>query len=146
MLERAGNSEAGSITAFYTVLVEADDLMDPIGDAVRSIVDGHIALSRNLATRGHYPAVDVLESISRSMTDVATDNHLARATELRRLLATYRDAEDLINIGAYVPGSNIDIDRSMRLMPQINRFLRQGLREPNAFGTIEAQLAQTLQG
>jgi flagellum-specific ATP synthase len=146
LLERAGNSEAGSITAFYTVLVEADDLMDPIGDAVRSIVDGHIALSRNLATRGHYPAVDVLESISRSMTDVATENHLARATELRRLLATYRDAEDLINIGAYVPGSNIDIDRSMRLMPQINRFLRQGLREPNAFGTIEAQLAQTLQG
>lgn len=146
LLERAGNSEVGSITAFYTVLVEADDQMDPIGDAVRSIVDGHIALSRDLSTRGHYPPISVLDSVSRSMTEVVSDSHLASAIEMRRLLATYRDAEDLINIGAYVPGSNAEIDRSVRLMPQINHFLRQGMREAAPFATLEAQLAQTLRG
>jgi flagellum-specific ATP synthase len=146
LLERAGNSDVGSITAFYTVLVEADDQMDPIGDAVRSIVDGHIALSRDLSTRGHYPPISVLDSVSRSMTEVVSDSHLASAIEMRRLLATYRDAEDLINIGAYVPGSNAEIDRSVRLMPQINHFLRQGMREAAPFATLEAQLAQTLRG
>lgn len=146
LLERAGNSDVGSITAFYTVLVEGDDQMDPIGDAVRSIVDGHIALSRDLSTRGHYPPISVLESISRSMTEVVTDAHMASAIEMRRLLATYRDAEDLINIGAYVPGSNTEIDRAVRLMPQLNHFLRQGMREPAPFETIAAQLAQALRG
>jgi FliI/YscN family ATPase len=146
LLERAGNSDVGSITAFYTVLVEGDDQMDPIGDAVRSIVDGHIALSRDLSTRGHYPPISVLESISRSMTEVVTDAHMASAIEMRRLLATYRDAEDLINIGAYVPGSNAEIDRAVRLMPQLNHFLRQGMREPAPFETIAAQLAQALRG
>lgn len=146
LLERAGNSDKGTITAFYTVLVEADDLNDPIGDAVRSIVDGHIALSRDLSTRGHYPPVSVLDSISRSMTDVAQESHIARAIELRRLLAAYRDAEDLINIGAYVPGSNAEIDRAVRLMPQINRFLRQGMDEVTAFDEIERLMAQALAG
>ncbi|MFM1921471.1 MAG: putative synthase YscN [Candidatus Hydrogenedentota bacterium] len=146
VLERAGNSDKGSITAFYTVLVEADDLNDPIGDAVRSIADGHIALSRELSTRGHYPPVSVLDSVSRSMTDVATREHLERALEMRRLMAAYRDAEDLINIGAYVPGSNAEIDRSMRLMPQINRFLRQGLREHAPFESLPGLMQQALTG
>lgn len=146
LLERAGNAETGSITAFYTVLVEGDDMNDPIGDAVRSIVDGHITLSRDLAMRGHYPPVSVLDSVSRSMTDVVTPEHLARAIELRRLMAAYRDAEDLINIGAYVPGSNVEIDRAMRLMPQINRFLRQGLREPAPFDRLDSLMQQVITG
>ncbi len=129
LLERVGTSEKGTITGFYSVLVEADDLNDPIGDAVRSITDGHISLSRGLATRGHYPPVDVLESVSRSMLDVTLSNHRSLANRMRSILATYRDAEDLINIGAYVAGSNKEIDEALRLMPKIKKFLIQDLYE-----------------
>ncbi|MBI4557748.1 MAG: FliI/YscN family ATPase [Candidatus Hydrogenedentes bacterium] len=144
LLERAGTSPKGSITGLYAVLVEADDLNDPVGDAVRSIVDGHVALARSLASRGHYPAIDVLESISRVMIDVTSDAHQELAQRLRRVLATYRDAEDLVNIGAYVQGSNPEIDTALKLMPKVRGFLQQGLRETTAFGEIEPLMRRAL--
>jgi flagellum-specific ATP synthase len=144
LLERAGTAEHGSITGFYTVLVEADDLNDPVGDAVRSIVDGHIALSRDLAGRGHYPPVSILDSVSRLMMDVTTERHRELAARLRHIVAVYRDAEDLVNIGAYVAGSNPDIDAALRLMPSIQSFLRQGLYETYSFDEIERLLSQAL--
>lgn len=140
LLERAGTSSKGSVTGIYTVLVEADDMNDPIADAVRSILDGHVVLSRDLASRGHYPAIDVLDSISRVMIDVTTPVHQAAAIKMRRVLSVYRDAQDLINIGAYVKGSNPDIDEAIRLSPSINRFLQQRLDEPTAFGELEAKM------
>lgn len=146
LLERAGTNAFGSITAFYAVLVEADDLNDPIGDHVRSILDGHIALSRGLASRGHYPAIDVLESISRAMIEVVSPMHRQLAIEIRSVLATYRDAEDLVNIGAYVQGSNPEIDRALRLMPKIRTFLQQDLKARSEFGTMEAEMAAALKG
>jgi len=144
LLERAGNAEQGSITGFYAVLVEADDLNDPVGDAVRSILDGHVALSRALASRGHYPAIDVLESISRSMIDVVSEEHMELATRMRRHLAVYRDAEDLINIGAYAQGSNPDIDEAIRLNPTIRAFLVQGLREKFDFEEVVPAMRRAL--
>ena len=146
LLERVGNTAAGSITGFYAVLIEGDDMNDPIGDAVRSITDGHIALSRDLASRGHYPAVDVLESISRSMIDVTRPEHRQLATEIRHLLAVYKQAEDLINIGAYVAGSNPEIDRALRLMPGIRRFLQQDLFEKSDYAAIEQAMQTALRG
>ena len=146
LLERAGSTALGSITGFYSVLVEADDFNDPIGDAVRSILDGHLVLSRDLATRGHFPAVDVLESISRVMIDVTTEGHQEVARDLRSVLATYREAEDLINIGAYVQGSNPAIDRAVRLVPKINQYLQQGLYEDAPYAAIEPTLKQLLLG
>jgi flagellum-specific ATP synthase len=144
LLERAGTSPEGSITGLYTVLVEADDLNDPVGDAVRSILDGHIALSRGLASRGHFPAIDVLESISRVMIDVTSAEHRALATEFRRVLATYRDAEDLVNIGAYAEGSNPAIDRALRLMPKMRTFLQQQLDESSDIAEIPALLERAV--
>ena len=141
LLERAGMSARGSITGFYAVLVEADDLNDPVGDAVRSILDGHVALSRDLAARGHYPAIDVLQSVSRTMIDVTSERHQQLATKLRAVLATYRDAEDLVNIGAYVAGSNPEIDRALRLMPAIRAFLQQGLYERFDFEDLESAMS-----
>jgi FliI/YscN family ATPase len=146
LLERAGTSPSGSITGFYAVLVEADDLNDPIGDAVRSILDGHVALSRSLATRNHYPAIDVLDSVSRCMVDVTPERHQELAGEIRRMLAIHRDAEDLINIGAYVEGSNPDIDKSILLMPKIRAFLQQGLFEDSPFDEIEARMEHAVKG
>ena len=137
LLERAGTSAHGSITGIYAVLVEGDDLNDPVGDAVRSILDGHVALSRDLASRGHYPPVDVLDSVSRTMTDVTRDEHRALAAKLRGVLSTYREAEDLVNIGAYVAGSNPEIDEALRVMPKVRRFLRQGLQENTPFADLE---------
>lgn len=126
LLERAGNFEkAGSITGFYTTLVESDDMNDPIGDAVRSIVDGHIVLSRALAHKGHYPAIDVLQSASRVMKAVVTPDHLRLAQKLREVIATYNDAADLINVGAYKPGSNPKIDRAVKVIDSVNDFLKQ---------------------
>lgn len=146
LLERAGTSADGSITGIYTTLVEADDFNDPIGDAVRSILDGHVALSRDLASRGHYPAIDVLESISRTMIDVTPKRHQDLATLIRGHLATYRDAEDLINIGAYVKGSNPAIDDAIRLMPGIRKFLQQGLTESSDWGQIQTMMHRALTG
>ncbi len=140
LLERAGTAERGSITAFYTVLVDGDDLTDPIADAARSILDGHVVLSRDLAGRGHYPAIDVLQSVSRTMDEVVDPEHRRAALEFRRLLATYREAEDLINIGAYREGANPDIDRARALSGAMNAFLRQGPREVADFAATRDAL------
>ena len=126
LLERAGNFDSGgSITGFYTTLVEGDDMNDPIGDSVRSIVDGHIVLSRDLAQRGHYPAIDVLQSASRVMKAVTTPDHMKMAIKIREMLAVYKEAEDLINIGAYKTGANPKIDKAIKHIDQINEFLKQ---------------------
>ncbi|SDT85905.1 FliI/YscN family ATPase [Desulfobacula phenolica] len=128
LLERAGNiKNGGSITGIYTVLVEGDDLNDPVGDTVRSIVDGHIVLSRDLANRGHYPAIDVLASVSRVMRDVSRKDHVVVRDKAVNVLSSYRSAEDMITIGAYVDGSDPDIDEAKRLMPGIIQFLRQDM-------------------
>jgi FliI/YscN family ATPase len=129
LLERAGRAPRGSITGFYTVLVEADDMNEPVADTARSILDGHVWLSRDLAHRGHYPAVDPLESISRLMIDVVPPDHLAAAATVRSLLAAYRGAEDLITVGAYVKGASAEIDQAVQAHPAILRFLRQGIAE-----------------
>jgi flagellum-specific ATP synthase len=129
LLERAGASDRGSITGLYTVLVEGDDMLDPIGDASRAILDGHIVLSRALATAGHFPSIDVLESISRVGPAITTLEQRADALELRRLLAAYREAKDLIEIGAYVAGTNPLVDRAVELREAMDGFLRQDVRE-----------------
>jgi flagellum-specific ATP synthase len=129
LLERAGTSPAGSITGIYTVLVEADDMNEPISDSVRSILDGHIVLSRDLASRNHYPAIDVLQSVSRVMVDVVSKRHTEMANVVRRVLATYREAEDLINIGAYIDGSNPDIDYARQKINALNDFLTQTVED-----------------
>lgn len=129
LLERAGRSGSGSITGFYTVLVEGDDPHEPIADAARSVLDGHVWLSRDLALRGHYPAIDPLESVSRLMPEVVAPEHRQAAEAVRRLLALYRDAEDLVSVGAYARGSNPETDLALRARPDILRFLRQGIAE-----------------
>ena len=125
LLERTGPGAAGSITALYTVLVEGDDLQDPIADTVRGILDGHVVLSRRLATAGHFPSVDVLESVSRVERAVLAPEQLAVAAAVRRLLAAYRDARELIEVGAYAPGSDPDVDLAIRLRPALDAFARQ---------------------
>ena len=125
LLERSGRTKRGSITGFYTVLVEGDDMTEPIADAARSITDGHLWLSRALANRGHYPAIDVLESVSRVMIDVTDPTHQAAARELQRLMAVYRDIEDLVNLGAYSPGSNPEADLAIKAHPLVEEFLSQ---------------------
>jgi flagellum-specific ATP synthase len=130
LLERAGNAEGpGSITAVYTVLVEGDDLNDPIADATRGILDGHVVLSRKLADRGLFPAIDILRSVSRVANEVTTEAHQKSAARVRDLLATYAEAEDLIQIGAYVTGSDPRIDAARAAHPRIEALIRQGLRE-----------------
>ena len=129
LLERAGTSEQGSITGLFTVLVEADDMNDPIADATRSILDGHIVLTRELATQNHYPAIDVLESVSRLNRDLLKPGQLNLAAAAREHLAVYRKNQDLISVGAYPAGSNAGIDQSIRLREPLNRFLRQGVDE-----------------
>ena len=125
LLERAGNTMDGSITGLYTVLVEGDEMDDPIADATRAILDGHLVLSRRLASRGHYPPVDVMESISRSMKDVVSPAHWERSLEIKSMLAAYAEAEDLVNIGAYARGSNPRIDRALEFIEPIEEFLKQ---------------------
>ena len=144
LLERAGRTEEGSITGFYTVLVEGDDITEPVSDTVRGILDGHVWLSRKLANRGHYPAIDVLESISRVMVDVVDKAHLAAARAVSRLKSVYADVEDLVNIGAYVEGSNAEIDKALELMPGIREFLQQGLQEGSPYGEIEDRMRRAL--
>lgn len=127
LLERAGAGERGSITGLYTILVEGDDFNEPVSDQVRSILDGHVTLSRKLAHRKHYPAVDILQSVSRVMVNIVSPQHRDLAGEARKLLAVYSENEDLINIGAYVKGSSSEIDTAINKVPKINEFLQQDI-------------------
>ena len=136
LLERAGNSDIGSITGLYTVLVDGDDMNEPITDTARGILDGHIILSRKMAHKNHYPAIDILQSISRVMSSIATKEHKAFAGQLKNVLATYNEAEDLINIGAYKPGSNKNIDFAMEKIDAVNSFLQQGTDEKFTFDEV----------
>jgi flagellar biosynthesis/type III secretory pathway ATPase len=129
LLERAGTCRTGSMTGLYAVLVEADDMTEPVADAVRAILDGHIVLSRELALRNHYPAIDVLQSISRVMIDIVPREHLEAARRLQHHVAVYSRAQDLINIGAYKRGTNPEIDRAIAMIPKIEAFLRQDIAE-----------------
>src|SRR6056297_1568660 len=138
LLERTGTNDKGTITALYAVLVEGDDFNEPISDTVRGILDGHIDLSRELASRNHYPAIDVLSSVSRVMDDIVNEDHIEAAGELKKMLANYRESEDLINIGAYEEGSNPAVDRAIEHIDDINDFLQQGITEKSNF-------SQTLQ-
>jgi len=141
LLERVGTTiNQGSITGIYNVLVEADDNNEPISDAIRSIVDGHILLSRELANQNHYPAIDVLGSISRVMIDIVEKDHLSARNRLVSLMAIYKRAEDLIQIGAYKQGSNPQIDEAVSMMPRINNFLCQGIFEKVNFEDSVKQL------
>ncbi|MHB1852960.1 MAG: FliI/YscN family ATPase, partial [Acidimicrobiales bacterium] len=144
LLERAGAAERGSITGLYTVLVEGDDMNEPIADAARSILDGHIVLSRRLATSGHFPSIDVLESVSRLESAITTREQRALSRELRELLAAYRDAKDLVEIGAYARGSSPVVDRALELKPLIDAFLRQDVSEFCAADAAWAQLRALL--
>lgn len=147
LLERAGNSSGeGSITGLYTVLAEGDDINDPIVDSVKSIVDGHIVLSSDLAARGHYPAIDILGSASRVMVDVAGKQQISDSREFKELMATYKEAADLINIGAYVSGSNPKIDRAINLIERINSFLRQDMAETTSIGESVNMMRAILAG
>ena len=137
LVERAGQFRTGSITAFYTVLMEGDDQQDPLVDAVRSLLDGHVVLSRKLAAEGWYPPIDVLDSISRLMPAVAEPKHLEHAALLKRLMAAYARSEDLVRIGAYKPGSDPDLDRAMAARPKIQNFVMQAL---NDYGSLEAAI------
>ncbi|MCC2114852.1 flagellar protein export ATPase FliI [Bacillus halotolerans] len=129
LLERTGANEHGTITAFYTVLVDGDDMNEPIADTVRGILDGHIVLDRALANKGQFPAVNVLKSISRVMSNISTKQHLDAANKFRELLSTYQNSEDLINIGAYKRGSSREIDEAIQFYPQLIQFLKQGTEE-----------------
>ena len=130
LLERAGTSQgSGSITGFYTILAEGDDVNDPIADAARAILDGHIVLTRDLASQGHYPAIDILSSVSRVMTDVVTPEHRAQAMKVKSAIATYRKAYDLISIGAYKHGSDPKVDHAIKVIDKVNEFLRQDIPE-----------------
>jgi len=140
LVERLGCAESGSITGILTVLVENDDLTDPVADSARSLLDGHIVLSRKLADRGHYPAVDILQSVSRLMPAVVSKEHRLAARKLKEIYAIYADAEDLINIGALSPGSNRRIDGAIALIDRINKFLVQPVRERTAFEETVRQL------
>ena len=140
LLERAGTADRGSITGLYTVLVDGDDFNEPITDTARSILDGHIMLSRKLAHKNHYPAIDVLQSISRVMSQIATKDHKQSAGKLKNTLSTYNEAEDLINIGAYKEGSNKNIDYAISKIDAVNEFLCQDVDEKYSFEEIIAQL------
>jgi flagellum-specific ATP synthase len=142
LLERAGKLERGSITGLYTVLVDQDDMDEPIADAMRSILDGHVVLSRRLASMNHYPAIDVLNSISRVMIDVVSPEHRTKVQAVLETLAVFREAEDLINIGAYQPGSNPNIDKAIRAIGPVNAFLRQDINEHTDFSQTLDQLNQ----
>ncbi len=145
LLERAGMTLNGSITGLYTVLVEGDDMDDPIADTTRAILDGHMVLSRQLATRGHYPPVDVMESVSRSMNDIIDERHRDRVIEVKALLAAYNEAEDLINIGAYSRGSNPQIDRAIEFIEPINTFLQQRSHEGESFAAHIDRFVELMQ-
>ncbi|MCP3772798.1 flagellar protein export ATPase FliI [Paenibacillus sp. MZ04-78.2] len=140
LLERSGTGPKGSITAFYTVLVDGDDMNEPIADAVRGILDGHIVLNRNIANRGHYPAIDVLASVSRVMKEIVPQEQQLAAENLKRLLSVYKDSEDLINIGAYQRGSNSEIDQSLDAIQSIWDFTRQRVTEKLTYAEAQERL------
>jgi flagellum-specific ATP synthase len=146
LLERAGTGQNGSITAFYTVLVDGDDMNEPIADAVRGILDGHIVLSRELAHQGHFPAIDVLASISRVMKEIVTEEQQDAANQLKSLLATYKSSEDLINIGAYQIGSNEKIDQAIEAIEAIRAFTRQKTNEKVGLEEVQQLLIQQFLG
>jgi flagellum-specific ATP synthase len=147
LLERAGTSQGeGSITGLFTVLVEGDDMNEPIADATRGILDGHIVMTRDLAARGHYPAIDILQSASRVITDILPEEMVALQSEARELLATYKDAEDLITIGAYREGQNLKLDRAVKLIEQLTDFLKQRAGEKMSFEDSWRALASILKG
>jgi len=142
LLERAGCTEhAGTITGLYTILVEGDDLNDPVADSVRAILDGHIVLSRELASKNHYPAIDILQSVSRLSLDITTPEHQAVTARLRELLATYRSAQDLINIGAYAAGSNPKIDEAIKFIESITAYLQQRMEETSSYAEAVERLS-----
>lgn len=145
LLERAGNKDEGSITGLYTVLVDGDDMNEPIADAVRSILDGHIVLSRKLANKGQYPAVDPLQSVSRVMPDLVDADHRERAMIFNEILSTYNEAEDLINIGAYVKGSNPQIDHALTKINALRTFLKQDMEEKALFEETLARLNKIIE-
>ncbi|KAF4325720.1 hypothetical protein G195_000635 [Phytophthora kernoviae 00238/432] len=140
LLERAGTGPTGSITAFYTVLVDGDDMNEPIADAVRGILDGHIVLNRSIANKGHFPAIDVLASISRVMKDIAPEEQLEAVNNMKRLMAVYKESEDLINIGAYQRGSNAAIDESIDQIDSIWNFTRQKVDEKVTLSEVQERL------
>ena len=140
LLERAGRSETGSVTGFYTVLVEGDDMVEPIGDAARATTDGHIHLSRGLANRGQFPAVDVLQSVSRVMVDVADEEHLAAARKVQSLIALHREIEDMVSIGAYQKGTSAEHDLAVNVMPIVRRFLAQRVEKRAEFAATRTGL------
>src|SRR5205085_546400 len=144
ILERAGRSRSGSITGFYTVLVEGDDFNEPIADAVKGVTDGHLWLSRALANRGHFPAIDVLQSISRLRSDVQDKEHLKAARRVLELCAIYKDIEDLVNIGAYVPGINPEFDLAVQARPRITSYLQQEPTNPSNIDQARAQLMELM--
>ncbi len=146
LLERAGNSDRGSITGFYTILVEGDDMNEPIADTVRSILDGHIVLSRKLASQNHYPAIDILRSISRLMIEIVPREHYVAAGRLRELLSAYEEAQDLINIGAYAKGSNRVVDEALEKIDEIRRFLIQGINEKSTLEEAREWLIKNFGG
>lgn len=145
LLERAGTADNGSITGFYTVLVDGDDMTEPIADAVRSILDGHIVLSRKLAHKGQYPAIDPLQSISRVMPDIVTADHLDRASTFTEILSTYNEAEDLINIGAYQRGSNPLIDNALGKISNLRAFLKQDMKEKAIYQETKKRLIEIIE-
>jgi flagellum-specific ATP synthase len=140
LLERVGCGEKGSITGLYTVLVDGDDFNEPISDAARGILDGHIVLSRDLANRNHYPAIDVLNSVSRLMPDIVMPEHYRAAARVKALMAAYTEARDLINIGAYRRGSNAEVDEAIEKMPRINSFLQQAVNEMTDYDDTRQRL------
>jgi flagellum-specific ATP synthase len=144
LLERAGTADKGVITGIYTILVSADEMNDPVPDTTRALLDGHIVLARRLASANHYPAIDVLESLSRVMVNVVSKEAYDRATRLRGILQVYKEAEDLINIGAYVPGSNPEIDEATRLIVRIRTFLKQGMTESYSYEDTQKLLRDIL--
>ncbi len=144
LLERTGASQQGTITALYTVLVEGDDFNEPVSDTVRGILDGHISLSRELAARNHYPAIDILSSVSRCMNEITSEEHQETASTFRKIVADFKEAEDLINIGAYEPGSNPDVDQAIEKIEMATDFLQQGIREKSSFKDTLAGLKEVI--
>lgn len=144
VLERSGVTEEGSITALYTVLVEGDDINDPVCDTVRGIIDGHIFLKRKIAAQNHFPAIDILDSVSRLFTEICDPEHIQAAAKMRELIAVYQDARDLIDVGAYEHGSNPKIDIAIQMMPEINGFLRQSVKDLVSMDTTINTLKQMM--